>query len=39
VVFNKCDGLYDEGEVISESARLGLGEAWTVSAEEGSGVI
>jgi len=39
VVFNKCDGLFDEGEVTSEAAALGLGQPWTASAAEGSGVI
>lgn len=39
LVFNKCDGFFDEGDVIAESSLLGLGEAFYVSAEEGSGVI
>ncbi len=39
VVFNKCDGLFDEGEVLSESSVLGFGQPWTVSSMDGSGVI
>ena len=39
LIFNKCDGMFDEGEVIGESSTLGLGIAHTVSAHDGSGVI
>jgi predicted GTPase len=39
VVFNKCDGLYDEGDVINEASRLALGPVHAVSSFDGSGVI
>jgi predicted GTPase len=39
LVFNKCDGQYDEGEVIAESVKLGLGIPFSTSAKEGTGVI
>lgn len=39
LVCNKCDNLFDEGEVINESAKLGFRQMFTTSAEEGSGVL
>lgn len=36
---NKCDNFFDEGEVINESSKLGFKEMFTVSSEEGTGVL
>lgn len=39
LVCNKCDNLFDEGEVINESSKLGFKELFTTSSEEGTGVL
>lgn len=39
LVINKCDNLYDEGEVTNETSKLGFETVFHASAEEGSGVI
>jgi predicted GTPase len=39
LVCNKCDNLFDEGDVINESSKLGFKKMFTVSAEEGTGVL
>ena len=39
LVCNKCDNFFDEGEVVNESSKLGFKEMFTVSSEEGTGVL
>ena len=39
LVCNKCDNFFDEGDVVNESSKLGFKEVFTISSEEGTGVL